>query len=127
MEFEITNEEFDSFEEESSKSDDEVELQTPAFRRSYHVRIPVERYSPHDFHFAFVLYTINDEPRSVKYAVSSKECKLWKNAMVEEVEALDKNEALELVEFLDGRKLVGGKWGFKKKLNATGKFKKYKA
>ena len=121
------NEGSNSFEEELFESDEEVELQTPALRRSDRVRRPVERYSPPDFHSAFVLSAIIDEPRSVKEAVSSEECKLWKNAMVEEMEALDKNEAWDLVELPDGRKLVGSKWGFKKKLNATGKGEKYKA
>ena len=92
MEFELKNEGSYSFEEESSELDDEVELQTPALRRYDGVRRPVERYSPPDFHYAFVLSVVNDEPRSVKEAVSSEECKLWKNAMVEEMEALEKNE-----------------------------------
>ena len=47
--------------------------------------------------------------------------------MVEEIEALDKNEARDLVDLLDGRKHVGSKWVFKKKLNAVGKNDKYKA
>ena len=47
--------------------------------------------------------------------------------MVEEMEALDKNEACDLVEFPDGRKPIGSKWVFKKKLNAAGKVEKYKA
>ena len=32
-----------------------------------------------------------------------------------------------MFELLDGRKPIGIKWVFKKKLNAIGKFKKYKA
>ena len=47
--------------------------------------------------------------------------------MVEEMEALDKNEAWDLVEFFDGRRHVGSKWMFNKKLNAVGKVKTYKA
>ena len=54
MEFELKNEGFDFFEEESPKLDDEVELQTLALRRFNHVRRPVERYSPHDFRSTFV-------------------------------------------------------------------------
>ena len=42
------------------------------------------------FVHAFVLSIINDEPRFVKEAVSFEECKLWKNAMVEDMEALEK-------------------------------------
>ena len=93
MEFELKNEEFDSFKEESSKLDDEVELQTPSLRRFGRVRRLVERYSPPYFHYAFILSTINDEPRSVKEVVSFEECKLWKKAMVEEMGALNENEA----------------------------------
>ena len=59
-----------------------MELQTPALRRYDRVRRPIERYSPPDFCFEFVLYVVNDEPRSVKEEVSSEECKLWKNAMI---------------------------------------------
>ena len=126
-EFEIMDEEVDSVEEELIESEEEVDLQTPAVRRSDHERRPVDRYSPPDFHFAFVLSVVSDEPRSVKEVVNSKECKLWKNAMVEEMEALDKNKAWDLVELPDGRKPIGSKWVFKKKLNAAGKVEKYKA
>lgn len=65
MEFELKNEGSNSLEEESYELDDEVELQTPALRRYDCVRRPVERYSPLDFNFSFVL-SITNEPRSVK-------------------------------------------------------------
>ena len=47
--------------------------------------------------------------------------------MVEEMDALDKNEAWDIVELLARRKSVGSKWLFKKKFNAQGKVEKYKA
>jgi hypothetical protein len=47
--------------------------------------------------------------------------------MVEEMEALDKNEAWDLVKIYDGRKPIGRKWVFKKKLNVEGRVEKYKA
>lgn len=43
------------------------------------------------------------------------------------MDTLDKNEAWDLVEFPTGRKPIGSKWVFKKKLNAAGKVEKYKA
>jgi hypothetical protein len=43
------------------------------------------------------------------------------------MDALDKNEAWDIVELLAGRKSVGSKWLFKKKFNAQGKVEKYKA
>jgi hypothetical protein len=53
--------------------------------------------------------------------------KLWKKSMVEEMEALDKNEAWDLVESSTGRNPIGSKWVFKKKSNVQGKVEKYKA
>jgi hypothetical protein len=47
--------------------------------------------------------------------------------MVEEIDALDRNETWDLVEFPTRRKHVGSKWVFKKKLNAEGKVEKYKS
>ena len=53
-----------------------------------------------------------------------EDSKLWKKAMVEEMDALDKNEAWDLVEFPTRRNAIGNKWVFKKKLNAEGKVEK---
>eukprot|EP00253_Pinus_taeda_P033330 PITA_33330 len=47
--------------------------------------------------------------------------------MVDEMVALHKNEAWDLVELPVGRKPIGSKWVFKKKTNAEGKVEKYKA
>jgi hypothetical protein len=68
----------------------------------------------------------DDDPRTVREAVNSEDNKLWKKAMVEEMDALDKNEAWDIVELPVGRKYVGSKWLFKMKLNAKGKVEKYK-
>ena len=63
----------DSVEEELIESEKEVDLQTLAVRRYDHERRLVDRYSPPDFHSAFVLSAVSDEPRSVKEAINSKE------------------------------------------------------
>jgi hypothetical protein len=86
-----------------------------------------ERYSPPDFRSNFSLSITDDDPRTVREAVNLEDSKLWKKAMVEEMDALDKNEAWDIVEFPAGRKFVGRKWLFKKKFNAQGKVEKYKA
>ena len=59
--------------------------------------------------------------------VDSEDGNLWKRAMDEEMESLDKNEAWDRVEFSTGRNPIGNKWVFKKKLNEEGKVEKYKA
>jgi hypothetical protein len=72
------------------------------------------------------LFIIYDDPRTVREAMDSKDGKLWKKTMVEEMETLEKNEAWDLVEFPTRRNIIGNKWVFKKKLNAKGKVEKYK-
>lgn len=63
----------------------------------------------------------------MKEAIESKDAKLWKEAMVDEMAYLHENEAWDLVEFSAGRKPIGKKWVFKKKKNVGGKVEKYKA
>ena len=47
--------------------------------------------------------------------------------MVDEMATLHKNEAWDLEELSTGRKPIGSKWVFKKKMNVEGKVEKYKA
>jgi hypothetical protein len=69
----------------------------------------------------------DDDTRIVKEAVDLEDGKIWKKAMNEEMVALDKNEAWDLVELSTGRNPIGKKWVFKNKLNAECKVEKYKA
>jgi hypothetical protein len=114
-------------EEVEEAEEEEEEPHTPILRRSVRDRRKPERYCPPDFRSNFSLSIIDDDPRTIREAVNSEDSKLWKKAMVEEMDALDKNEAWDIVELLAGRKSVGGKWIFKKKFNAQGKVEKYKA
>jgi len=96
-------------------------------RRSVRERRQPERYSPSAFYSNFYLSITDDDPRTVKEAVDSEDEKLWKEAMVDEMASLHKNEAWDLVELPVGRKPIGSKWVFKKKTNAEGKVDKYEA
>ena len=96
-------------------------------RRSVQERRKPERYSPSEFCSNFALSITDSDPRTVKEAVDSEDGKLWKEAMVDEMASLHKNEAWDLVELPAGRKPIGSKWVFKKKTNAEGKVEKYKA
>jgi hypothetical protein len=57
----------------------------------------------------------DDDPRTDREAVDSKDGNIWKRAMEEEMTSLDKNEAWDLVELPTGRNPIGNKWVFKKK------------
>jgi hypothetical protein len=96
-------------------------------RRSVREKRLPERYTPRDFDSNFSLSITDDDPRTVREAMDLEDGKLWKKAMVEEMETLDKNEAWDLVEFPTGRNPIGRKWIFKKKLNVEGKVEKCKA
>lgn len=43
------------------------------------------------------------------------------------MESLRKNDTWDLVAFLDGRKTIGSKWSFKKKIYVVGHVEKFKA
>ena len=73
-------------------------------RRSVQERRQPERHSPSAFYSNFALSITNDDPRTVKEAVDSKDGKLWKEARVDEMAYLHKNEAWDLVELPVGRK-----------------------
>eukprot|EP00253_Pinus_taeda_P034865 PITA_34865 len=61
---------------------------------------------------------------TAKEVVDSKDRKVWKEAMVDEMASLYKNGAWDLVELSAGRKHIGNKWVFKKKTNVEGKVEK---
>eukprot|EP00253_Pinus_taeda_P021746 PITA_21746 len=114
-------------EEPDSTIDEELEdeePQTPGVRRSVRERRQPERYSPSSFCSNFDLSITDDDPRTMKEAVDSEDGKLWKEAMVDEMASFHKNEAWDLVELPDGRKPIGNKWVFQKKINAEGKVEK---
>jgi hypothetical protein len=127
IELELDDAKSESSEEEEAEEAEEEEPHTPVLRRSMRDRRQPERYSPPDFCSNFALSITDDDPRTVREAVNSEDSKLWKKAMVEEMDALDKNEAWDIVELPAGRKSIGSKWLFKKKFNAQGKVEKYKA
>jgi hypothetical protein len=129
IELDLDDAKSESSEEEEAEEaeEEEEEPHTPVLRRSVRDRRKPERYSPPDFRSNFSLSITDDDPRTVREAVNSEDSKLWKKAMVEQMDALDKNEAWDIVELPAGRKSVGSKWLFKKKFNAQGKVEKYKA
>lgn len=73
------------------------------------------------------LFTLDDEPLTVKDAQESKDWNKWKKAMDEELDALNKNKTWVLVDKPDKIKCVKNKWVFKVKLNPQGDIERYKA
>eukprot|EP00253_Pinus_taeda_P008663 PITA_08663 len=124
VEFDLKNEELYSIAEEESEDE---ESQNSVVKRSVRGSRQPERYSPSSFCSNFSLSITDDDPITVKEAVDSEDGKLWKESMVDEMESLHKTEAWDLAELPTGRKAIGNKWVFKKKMNAEGKLEQCKA
>lgn len=73
------------------------------------------------------LFTLDDEPRTLKDAQESNEWGKWKAAMDDEIQALNKNGTWELVDRPRNARAVKCKWVFKVKLNPQGDVERYKA
>ncbi|KAL8104868.1 hypothetical protein AgCh_028873 [Apium graveolens] len=71
----------------------------------------------------FALYA-NADP--VAFDDAAKENK-WRQAMDQEIEAIERNQTWELVEAPKEKKPIGVKWVYKTKLNAQGEVEKHKA
>eukprot|EP00253_Pinus_taeda_P023165 PITA_23165 len=124
IEFELKEEKSNSTEEEESE---DAEPQTPVVRRSVQERRQLERYSPSSFCSNSSLSITDEDPRAVREVVDSEDGKILKEAMVDEIVSLHKNEVWDLAELLAGRKPIGNKWVFKNNMNAKGNVEKYKS
>jgi hypothetical protein len=72
-------------------------------------------------HFALLA---DIEPVNYKEALKTD---VWKIAMVEELQSIEKNQTWELVDLPDKKKKIDVKWVFKVKLNPDGQVSKHKA
>ena len=76
-------------------------------------------------HCAYMAKIVQDvEPTSFEEAVGKRE---WKQAMDEEMVALDDNETWDLVQLREGKRSIGCKWVYKVKHNADGSVSRHKA
>ena len=71
-----------------------------------------------------VMYTETGDPKTYEEAAGSP---IWKKAMVEEIQAIEKNKTWFLSELPSQTKAIGVKWIYKTKLNERGEVDKHKA
>ena len=67
------------------------------------------------------------DPTTAAEALSAPDKSQWEEDMRQEMESLCSNDVWELVEPPPNRKIVGSKWIFKRKKDAEGVVKRYKA
>ena len=75
----------------------------------------------------YIIYLVDDTPKTIEEAYSSLDTDLWKKAIQSEMGSIMSNGTWEVVDRLYGCKPVGCKWVFKKKLRPDGTIEKYKA
>nr|AAV44166.1 putative polyprotein [Oryza sativa Japonica Group] len=74
----------------------------------------------------YIVYLVDDTPRTIEEAYSSPDADYWKEAVRSEMDSIMSNGTWEVVECPYGCKPVGCKWVFKKKLRPDGTIEKYK-
>jgi hypothetical protein len=74
---------------------------------------------------AFIVYLMDDTPRTIEEAFSSPDAALWKEAIRSEIDSIMSNGTWEVVERPYGCKPIGCKFVFKKKLRPDGTIERY--
>jgi hypothetical protein len=75
----------------------------------------------------FIIYLVDDTPKTIAEAYSSPDADYWKEAVRSEMDSIMSIGTWEVVERPYGCKPVGCKWVLKKKLRPDGTIGKYKA
>ena len=75
----------------------------------------------------YIVYLVDDIPRTIEEACSSSDADLWKEAVQSEMDSIMSNGTWEFVKHPYGCKPIGCKWVFKKKLRPDGTIERYKA
>ena len=75
----------------------------------------------------FIVYLMDDTPRTIEETYSSPGADYWKEAVRSEMDSIMSNGTWGVIERPYGCKPVGCKWVFKKKLRPDGTIEKYKA
>ncbi len=73
-----------------------------------------------------MVYTLEEDPLSLKEAISSLDAELWQEAINDEMDSLDYNETWHLVDLPHGCKLIGCIWILGKELKPDGTVYEYK-
>ena len=74
----------------------------------------------------YIIYLMDDTPKTIEEAYSSLNADLWKEAVHSEMDSIMSIRTWEVVDRPYGCKPMGCKWVFKKKLRPDGTIEKYK-
>ena len=106
---------------EPVSSDEDNDKVDDAPRRSKRQRIAKS------FGDVFIVYLVDDVPKTLLEAYASPDVEYWKEAEHSEMDPIMSNGTWEITDCPSGCKPVGCKWIFKKKMRPDGTIEKYKA
>ena len=75
----------------------------------------------------FIVYLVDDVPKTLPEAYASPDTEYWKEAVHSEMDSIMSNGTWEITDCPSGCKPVGCKWIFKKEMRSDGTIEKYKA
>ena len=75
----------------------------------------------------FIVYLVDDVPKTLPEAYASPDAEYWKEAVHSEMDSIMSNGTWEISDCPSGCKPVGCKWIFKKKMRPNGTTEKHKA
>ena len=67
------------------------------------------------------------EPTTIDEVLYSSDKDLWEEAMQKEMKSIEENDVWDIVELPKGKKAVGCRWVYKKKIGSDGSIERYKA
>jgi len=79
------------------------------------------------FGLDFYVFTMIEDPNSLKESLTSPDADLWQEAINDEMDSLESNKTWHLVDLPPGCKTIECKWFLKRKLKPDGSIEKYKA
>jgi transposase InsO family protein len=80
-----------------------------------------------DFGPDYVVFLLDEEPKTIKEAFYRTDSSLWKEAVQSEIDSIMQNHTWILTDLPEGCKPLGCKWILKRKFKADGSIDKYKA
>ncbi|GKD31724.1 retrovirus-related pol polyprotein from transposon TNT 1-94, partial [Tanacetum coccineum] len=106
----------------AESSEEDTESEGLQLRRSHCGNIPKRHFEVEGKSCDFAMFA--GDPTNAESAIGKE---VWKKAMQEEINSIEKNGTWKLVNLPEGKKAIGLKWIFKTKLHSDGTIQRHKA
>ncbi|KAJ1700426.1 hypothetical protein LUZ63_000205 [Rhynchospora breviuscula] len=117
------------YEELDEAAQEETHMPDPVLDHESESDVDMPEHSVRRYRTIQELYEVTqilfvEDPTTFEEAAEKEE---WRNAMEEEIKAIEKNKTWQLVKLPEGKNVIGVKWVFRTKFCADGAIQKFKA